>query len=188
MKARIRTFIALELPEGIQRGLGKVQRALKFPGLSARWVRTDAMHLTVKFLGNIRREEVPEVSSLMEEAVLDIAPFELSIEGLWSFPPKGRPRILWVGVTGEVEPLGVVAKRLEEGARLLGAKGEDRRYVPHLTLGRVKSAPADFEERLAEVVRPMLGTFQAHELTLFMSELSGQGSRYTVLDRVAFGG
>ena len=78
-------------------------------------------------------------------------------------------------------------ERLEIGARKLGAKGEDRRYVPHLTLGRVQRAPQDFAERLASVKKPVLGTVQAQELTLFMSELTRQGSTYTALDRIAFG-
>lgn len=187
MKAQLRTFVAIELPEEIQRGLVKVQRKLELPGLKVRWARAEAMHLTLKFLGDIRREVIPEVSSLMREAVRDIEPFELTIEGLGSFPSGGRPRVLWVGLTGELESLATLAERLEEGARKLGAKGENKRYVPHLTLGRVKSAPPDFAERFAAVKKPVLGTFQAQGLTLFMSELSPQGSTYTVLDRAAFG-
>ena len=187
MKAQIRTFIAIELSERIRRGLARVQRQLEFPGLKVRWARVEVMHLTLKFLGSIRRDVVPEVSRLMREAVQDIEPFELTIEGLGSFPSSDRPRILWVGVGGELDPLRTLAERLEIGARKLGAKGEDRRYVPHMTLGRVKSAPPDFAERLASVEKPVLGTVQAQELILFMSELTRQGSAYTALDRIGFG-
>ena len=189
MNAQLRTFIAIELPEEIQRGLERVQRKLSRligAGLKVRWTRPEAIHLTLKFLGDIRRETIHEVGAFMRESVRGIPPFELTVEGLGSFPPTGRPRILWVGVTGEVEPLSVLAGRLEEGARQIGAKGEDRRYVPHLTLGRVKSAPPGFAESLAAVKKPILGTFQADGLTLFMSELTPKGSAYTVLDRVRF--
>ena len=86
------------------------------------------------------------------------------------------------------EALETLAARLEEGARNIGAKGENRRYVPHLTLGRIRSAPRDFQERFDSLQKPVLGTFQAEGLTLFMSELTPQGSLYTVLDRVKFAG
>lgn len=187
MNAMLRTFIAIELPEGIRRGLVRLQRDLEMPGLSVRWVRTEAMHLTMKFLGDVRRDDILEVGKLMREAARGIEPFGLAVEGLGSFPPKGRPRILWVGVTGEVEKLGILAGRLEEGARKLGAKVEERRYVPHLTLGRVQKAPADLEERLAAMKKPALGAFQADGLILLMSELTRGGSDYTELDRVSFG-
>jgi len=190
VKAQIRTFIAIELPERIRHGLVKVQQQLSRQvgtGLKVRWTHVETMHLTLKFLGSIRRDVVPEVGDLMREVAQDIDPFEITIEGLGSFPSSDRPRILWVGVGGELEPLSTLAKRLELGARKLGAKGEDRRYVPHLTLGRVQSAPQDFAERLTSIKKPVLGTVQARELTLFMSELTRQGSTYTALDRIAFG-
>jgi len=185
----LRTFIAVELPGDIRRGLMKLQRELEeIEGLSARWVRTEAMHLTLKFLGDIRREDVLEVGRFMRESVKGIEPFTLGGEGLGSFPTKGRPRILWVGVTGAVEKLGMIAERLEHGARDVGAKVEERRFVPHLTLGRVQKSPMNFGERLARMEKPVLGTFQAVGLTLFMSELSPDGSHYTALDRVEFEG
>jgi RNA 2',3'-cyclic 3'-phosphodiesterase len=186
MDARLRTFIAVELPEEIRRGLIKIQNDLDLPGLEVLWVRTEAMHLTLKFLGDINRQDVPEVGRLMRDACEDIEPFTLGVEGLGSFPPKGRPRILWVGLTGQIESLAKMAERLENGARELGAKVEERRYVPHLTLGRVRKSPTDLAELLAKVKRPNLGTFVADGLTLFMSELTRKGSEYTELARVDF--
>ena len=186
MHAMLRTFIAVELPEDIRRGLVKLQKQIEMPGLSMRWVRTEAMHLTLKFLGDIKRDDIHEVGKFMREAVKGIEPFMLTVEGLGSFPAEGRPRILWVGVTGTVEPLSIIAEKLENGAREIGAKVEERRFVPHLTLGRVKTAPEGLAERLAEVKKPMLGSFQADGLTLFLSELTPKGGEYTTLCRVDF--
>ena len=186
MGALLRAFIAIEVPEKIRQGLGRIQQKLQVSGLKVRWTHAQGMHLTLKFLGDIRREVVPEAARIMREASAGVGRLELTVGGLGSFPKNGPPRIVWVGVSGDIEPLAALAERLEEDARQLGAKGEDRRYVPHLTLGRIQDVPDDFARTLAEMGDPVLGTFQAEGLTLFMSELTPEGSIYTVLDHVAF--
>ena len=125
----------------------------------------------------------------MNAAALMAAPMELGIAGLGTFPPKGPPRVVWAGVTGEVEPLGKLVDALENGlAETVRVAPETRAYHPHLTLGRVRSSRG--AERLARAIEEAgpvnVGGFTADELVLFMSELTREGPVHTPMAHAPF--
>src|SRR5262245_51951887 len=99
--ARVRTFIAIELPEGVHAALAAMQAPLRAARLPVRLVRPDSIHLTLAFIGEIPTERVADLQAAVERAAGDIPVFSLRAEGLGVFPNARRPRVLWVGVQGE---------------------------------------------------------------------------------------
>ena len=117
---------------------------------------------------------------LCQDAVARVEPFEIELGEAGRFPPRGRPRILWRGV-GPAGPLTALARRLEDAARELGFRAEERPFRPHLTLARARrgeraTLPAGDDPL------PAAGPFRVERATLFRSVLHPSGARYTALD------
>jgi 2'-5' RNA ligase len=182
----IRSFIAIELPEETRKTLSAVQEELKESGAGVRWVRPGSIHLTLKFLGNIHPTQVEDVASAMVEVVRDHPPIGLCASGLGAFPSKRKPRVIWVGLEGEVERLASIQTRLETVLEPLGFAREKRSFRPHLTIGRVKSRRGlqSLLEAMAAVKLPEFNSFDADEIILYKSDLRPTGAIYTKLHRI----
>jgi 2'-5' RNA ligase len=158
------------------------------PKARASWNRDDKLHLTIKFLGDIDIDRVPALSLAAERAVAGIKPISLIAEGCGAFPDRGRPRVLWIGTVDEDEGLARLNQRLETECAAQGFAREERAFRPHLTIARVRQPAGALE--LADAHR-QLGfpplKFEANELVVIRSELSGAGSRYTDISRHPFG-
>ena len=102
---RIRSFIAIQVSTaGIQALEDTVQRLDSELGRSVRWVRSEGIHLTLKFMGDIQAEMAERVLAALPPVAARFSPFELSISGLGVFPNPRRPRVLWAGVHGDLGP------------------------------------------------------------------------------------
>jgi 2'-5' RNA ligase len=181
--ARIRCFLAVELPPPTLSKIGKIQDRLQTSRADVRWVKPDRIHLTLKFFGNIEEEQVTHISSVMEAAAAQRTSFALSIEGLGAFPSSRNPRVIWLGLQGWEENLLPLQRDLEARLEAIGFPPEERSYRPHLTLGRVKSLKekrdlVDLIERERDV---NIGSFVVDRLVLFRSDLRPTGPIYTPL-------
>ena len=192
MAERIRTFIAIELPPGVQQGLRRVQEQLQRFRPPVRWVAPDKIHVTLNFLGEIPAEEVPAAVEAALRAAAGAAPFEVEAAGLGVFPSPRRPRVLWVGLGGDLPAL----KALQAGlTRELAARGfppEERAFSPHLTLGRVRqhAAPAELRalgDKVADTSVPSLGRWRVERIVVIRSDLRPEGPIYTTLRAVPLG-
>ncbi|HVO85314.1 MAG TPA: RNA 2',3'-cyclic phosphodiesterase [Syntrophobacteria bacterium] len=186
----IRSFIAIELPDEIRRALGGVQGQLKRDLVGVRWVHPGSVHLTLKFLGEIHPEQVQPIAAAAKGVVQDEPPLNLGVSGLGAFPNPRRPRVIWVGLQGDVERLGGLQARLEEALEPLGFPAEHRPFRPHLTLGRVKDPrrPPDLTRALADVTVPICNSFDVHEILVYKSDLRPNGAIYTKLQHLPFAG
>jgi 2'-5' RNA ligase len=180
----IRAFLALDHPAEIDRRLAQVQQSLRrsLHG-EIRWVRPEGIHLTLKFLGDIPEADVARTAAAVERAVRGVAPFELAVGGPGVFPDPRRPRVLWLGLTGDIARLVLFQKQLDRALEEIGFAGEERPFRPHLTLARIKAPQglaglaAMIERREAEAaVR-----YVAAGLSLYRSELTPAGAVYTKL-------
>lgn len=159
------------------------------------------VHLTVRFLGEVAAERVPAVAQAVAEAAAAGRPLELVVTGAGAFPSPRRPRVLWLGVGGEVAALRALAAGLEARLEAMGLEPEagprprhapataDRPFTPHLTLGRARSprgAPA-LAPALAAPPAPPL-PWRAEALVLFESHLAPGGARHVALQRAPLGG
>lgn len=184
MKPRVRTFVAVEMSEGVLSAAAKVVRELSRSGATVRWIEPQNMHLTLKFLGEVDALEIPEVCKAVEESVAQVPGFTFDVAGVGAFPKVERPRTIWLGVTRGNKQLLELQEQLEEGLKPLGFPPEKRRFSPHLTLGRVKrQGPelAALSEDLELLADHEAGTTAVDEVTVFSSELTREGPVYQAL-------
>jgi RNA 2',3'-cyclic 3'-phosphodiesterase len=185
----IRAFLAIELPDNWRPGLALVQGELKRSRADVRWVAPGNIHLTLKFFGNVPDDEIEPLALAAREAAAEAAPLQLKATSAGAFPSPNAPRVVWLGLGGDLVPLTQLYYRLEKAFAALNYPPETRAFNPHLTLGRVKS-PAN-RERLAKMLAKMpplnWPAFTVQELILFQSVLSPKGSTYTPLRVIPLG-
>jgi len=186
----MRCFLAIELPEVVRDQLALLQGRLGSQVDGVRWTRTDHVHLTIKFLGEVSDRDLARVCETAAAVAARYAPFEIEVRGAGCFPPRGPARIVWVGIPEPPQPLLDCQGACEDGYAEVGFEAERRPYRPHLTIGRVKDARAGRDIRLAveSEQRFDAGRFPAEELVLFQSVLGRSGPTYTVISRSPFAG
>jgi 2'-5' RNA ligase len=180
----MRLFVAAEIPEALRRRLLEIQATLRDLPLRVRWVRQDAMHLTFSFLGEVPSSRLQPIEEAMERVdALPVSPFRLEARGIGTFPPKGRPRVIWAGLLGDLEAAGRLKSALDAALEPLGFRPEDRAFKPHLTLGRVAEARGggDWRSVLDALAAEAFGVFEVGALVLFESRLLPEGAQYSAL-------
>ena len=174
--------LPLELRDRLQEHIARLRETI--PLARASWNRDDKLHLTIKFLGDVATDRVVNLSLAAERAVSGLKPFKLAAEGCGSFPPRGQPRVLWIGIEDSTEALARLYTRLEEECAGQGFAAEPRPFHPHLTIARLRNP--QHATQLAATHKE-LGfaqmEFSVDELVVIRSELSSKGSRYTELSR-----
>jgi len=182
----IRSFIAIELPEATREAIYVIQEQLKQSRAGVRWVKPAGIHLTLKFLGNINPAQVDDVAATAAQLVRDEPPLTLCAAGLGGFPSHRKPRVIWVGLQGEVERLAKIQAGLEKALEPLGFAREGRGFRPHLTIGRVKDRHhlQSLIEAMSTLELPEFNSFDADEIILYKSDLRPTGAIYTKLHRM----
>jgi RNA 2',3'-cyclic 3'-phosphodiesterase len=170
-----RIFCAVELPADTRARLQEHVRQLRaeVPDAAASWTRVENIHLTLKFFGNVPIKRLSDISAAASRAAEQFSTFEIEIGGTGVFPKPSRPQVLWIGVK---DPSGKLLALQE----CFGS--EDRAYKPHLTIARIRRPDGSrqlADTHLKTIFKPQL--INVHELIVFRSELSSQGSRYTAL-------
>jgi 2'-5' RNA ligase len=189
MSETIRAFIAFELPPAVISLLDKVQQDLERLKIRARWVRPENVHLTLKFLGDINPDHIDKIGAEMTAAAFESPPVTLSVRGVGVFPGIKRPRVIWVGLGGDIRSLFAFQSRLEE--KLAGAEfpKDKRPFRAHLTLGRIKQAarPAVIRQMITDYARLSSDEFICDQVFLFKSDLKPSGAVYSKLKQTDFG-
>ena len=191
----MRLFIALDIDENLRERMAGFMDGLRGFAPEARWVRTESLHITLKFIG----EKPPEFVTSLKEALAGLrAPtFNLVFRGFGFFPTPRSPRVFWVGIEAPPE-LQRLAAAVDQATSRLGVPPEEHAFSPHLTLARNSGASGSprkqkgdapnkafgrLQEKLAAMPIPEFGTMTAREFFLYQSQLSRSGSRYTKLER-----
>ncbi len=189
----LRSFISVEIDGITHHELGELQDRLihRIPRSLVKWVATDSIHLTLKFLGATRISMLEKVENGMERAVQGIAPFEFRVSGIGCFPNCRRPRVVWVGVEDESGGLSALQSRIESEMEALGWEPEKRSFSPHLTLGRVRKGLVSTEiAHIGKVISSEevgnLGVVPVSSVVLMKSVLSPQGAKYELIYRAGF--
>ncbi len=181
---QIRSFIAIELPDELKVGLSQLEARLRLGEQPwVKWVDPNSIHLTLKFLGGIDVDRIGEITRAIEEATQGIAPFHLEVKGLGVFPNLRRVQVVWVGISGEVDKLVQLQRRIDSNLALLGFASETRPFTPHLTLARLRNwASLDerqgFGQLIAHTRFEAAYTIEADYISLMRSQLTRKGAIY----------
>jgi RNA 2',3'-cyclic 3'-phosphodiesterase len=189
----LRVFIAVEIPLSIRQAIRDNTEAMREAlGSLIRWVPTENMHLTLKFIGDVSPANVELLSQMLTAETKGSAPFQMQIGGLGSFPSSRRARVIWIGIQA---PPGLASLQhgIESATTRLGYEPETRPFSPHLTIGRVRQQVSAGEQQQirAALERTQVGDLGKAEITavhLFKSDLQPTGSIYTRLFSAALSG
>lgn len=188
----IRTFIAIELPQDVRQALAQAQSALRSASGEAerwvKWVQPGSIHLTLKFLGETPSSRLEAIGQAMATAVQGRCPFPLRLGQAGCFPNARQPRVLWIGLAGEMESLHSLQAAVEATVAPLGFPTESRRFAPHLTLGRLRDdASPEARRRLGAAIESLHApdiSFVADSISLMRSDLRPTGAVYTCLAEI----
>jgi len=181
----IRSFLAFELPVEIKKTVARVSQEIRHSGLDARWVKAENIHLTVIFMGNIRTEDIESINEAVRNVCPGYGSFDIALKGMGCFPSRRRPRVLWLGLDGDMVRMSHFRNDLQKTLRPFGIKEEKRPFRPHLTLGRFRST-----RKMGPKLEEILPGYEAletpseslSELFLFKSDLKPGGAVYTKLE------
>lgn len=180
----IRSFIAVDPSPEVVRRLAESVRILERKTTGFRWARPEAMHLTLRFLGEIEESVVNEIDGRLTQLALSASPMSLKVSGLGFFPGPEKPRIVWAGLEGEVDRLAELQGRVHAAVSDLPVHQEkEREFRPHLTLARIPNlrGSAGVSEVLKASPGADFGGFVADRIFLYKSRLTPEGASYTKL-------
>jgi 2'-5' RNA ligase len=181
----IRTFIAVAASSEVRQGAQRLIEMLRPSAGDVKWVDADNLHWTLQFLGDVDKRDLPEVCAAVAAAVAELEPFEIETRGAGAFPSADRPRVLWIGARQGDRQMSVLHAAIERRLKKRGYRGEERRFVPHITLGRArgKARPRALTTELAALADYDAGTMLVDEVTVYASELGREVPEYRVLAR-----
>jgi 2'-5' RNA ligase len=182
----VRLFVALDLSDAVRAKIAKFCDALRVEFPSARWARSDGIHVTLKFIGEVQHESVARIEAALS-AVRSDAPVEMNFRGAGFFPDERRPRVFWIGIDATPN-LAEIAAQIETQIEPLGVARESREFKPHLTVARISESRGI--EKLREALRRYgsvdFGAVRTNEMYLYRSELGRGGAKYSRLKTFTF--
>jgi 2'-5' RNA ligase len=190
----MRLFVATEIDPALARELARVAGDVRTrvesraPRARLTWVAEERLHFTVRFIGEVDESRASSIATALAPA-LPVAPFDLTMGGIGTFPPSGRPRVIWAGIREGGDQMSAIERGVSARLATCGIAAEGRDYSPHLTLARVRD-PANLRARdvLEGVPQGSIGTTRVEAITLFQSRLSPKGPTYVALQRTALQG
>lgn len=176
-----RIFIAVDVSEEARRRVSNYIENLRreFPKIRVGWEKAEKLHLTLKFFGDCGEKQVGEIEKIIEQISSGISNFKLQISETGVFPDKRNPRVLWIDVKDETGNLAKINDLLEAECEKIGFQRERRKYVPHLTIGRVREPNRARElakKHLANEFEPV--EFAVSEIVIYESQLKPTGAVY----------
>lgn len=188
---KIRTFIAIDLSTEIIDQIDQIINYFKtqVPQVALKWVETENIHLTVKFLGDISTEQLPQIKGIIQAELAPFSSFDLRVEELGMYPHRKKPRVIWLGIRGG-DSVIAMHKKLDRALVEADIPQEGRAYSPHLTIARVRrrTDPDTIKligSRLSNFKVDSLGTLTVDQVHFYQSELTRQGPIYTRLSSVS---
>jgi 2'-5' RNA ligase len=169
----LRLFVALPLPDSVKRSLEPLARGLG----DVRWLTPDQQHLTLRFIGEVDNGRLDEVAEAL--ALVQGWPFEVRLEGLGHFPPRGEPRVLWVGIEKNPD-LKSLKRRIDRALADVGLPPEARKFAPHVTLARIRG-PLSHDRLATYLMRHSLyrsERFPVSDFHLYSSWLKPAGAEH----------
>jgi len=180
-----RGFIAIEI--NATPSIVEFEKEIRTTGADVKLVEPQNIHITLKFLGDVDETLIDEIERIMKDAVKEIKPFSMKLNGAGVFPNNNYVRVIWIGIK-EAQIIETIVKTIDEHLSKLGFKKEKRGFSPHLTIARVKSAKN--KQRLLETIEKYTNVeFSIQEvksIKLMKSDLTSAGPIYATIKDVTF--
>lgn len=181
----MRLFFAVDTPISIKKQMEKIQLQLIETDADVKWEPKEKFHITIKFLGETKENLIPQLEKYLNSIGETYPPFQLVYKNLGCFPNVNRPRVVWIGTELKDDILIKIKDYLDENLKQFGFEIEDRKFTPHITLGRVKSMKniknlISIIENLKFESEPVF----CGEIILMESILKPTGSEYKVIRSV----
>jgi RNA 2',3'-cyclic 3'-phosphodiesterase len=183
----VRTFIALPLSPEPAAELSVLYDRMRrrFASDLVRWTPPEQWHLTLRFLGEVAPEEMLALETALRQACIAQTAFQMQLTGVGGFPTLDTPRVIWLGLAGELDRLAVLQDKVCQATAPWGSHQETQKFHPHLTLGRVKlDNPADrrsIGQRLSSLPHPCHCLWHANQVVLMRSDLTPNGAVHVPL-------
>lgn len=186
MGEKLRSFVAVNLPDALREDIGRFIYSLRGSVRGVKWVKDENLHLTLKFLGDLDREALPAVTGALDRALAGLRAVRVSLRGAGAFPPRGRPRVVWIDMDAGTEGLALLQRSCEQALDPLGFPPEGRPFTPHLTIGRARDLrdAGPLLSALDAARGRSWGDFTADRVHLMRSELFPTGPSYSILHEV----
>ncbi|GAB6098672.1 RNA 2',3'-cyclic phosphodiesterase [Halanaerocella petrolearia] len=184
MSSKVRCFIGIQLNQVTRNKLDKIKNILRDCSLDIKWVEEYNFHITLKFLGEITKQEIENIKEILSKITADKAPFEIRLAKLGAFPNLDYPKTMWVGVKKGSNNLAKLHQEIESELITLGFKKDHHEYTPHITLGRVNRKEKSLDilsQKLREFPFQIQATEVVDRITLIKSRLTPQGPIYEPL-------
>jgi 2'-5' RNA ligase len=182
----MRAFIAISLPVDIRRSLTALHQELAQANADVKWVETDNLHVTLKFLDEITEEQRRAIEGMLARVAATHPAFSLGLTQLGAFPSMGSPHVIWVGLGEGREDAARIALAVEREAEALSLRKEERPFAAHVTLGRVRSPRGRqaLARQLQAAVWQPPASWRVESITLYESKISSAGPCYTTLAEI----
>jgi 2'-5' RNA ligase len=186
----IRAFIAIEMPNEVAKELEEAKRDLsqRLPSGGVKWVKSENIHLTLRFLGNVAQQRLVDIYEGLDQVAAESGRFTLNLADLGCFPNPRRPRVIWIGLGCKTNQLGIVQNKVSQMLLPMGWEEEGRNFHPHLTLGRVKNANSVLDARFPWGTALVNGHIDVSAVHLIESQLLPAGAEYTIRHSAHFKG
>lgn len=181
----MRSFIAINLPVSVKEEIGSIIERLSNAGPPARWVPSQNLHVTVKFLDEISEDQVQPLLGAITVAGGEADPFELRLGGFGFFPNERKARVLWIAIETGFEQLKGLAQSIDREVKPLGFAPEKRAFKGHITLARFRRpGPVGDLANAAAHIDFHSESIKVNQIDLMRSVLSPKGATYSVLGSV----
>jgi 2'-5' RNA ligase len=186
----MRLFIAINLPATQRAIISQTQQQLRaqIQSRGAKWVAPENVHLTLQFMGEVDAQLVPKIEAALRAACERSASFELQTGGIGCFPDPRKPRVVWLGLNGDLEDLRQLQSAVAAAVAPFHAQRDEKSFKPHLTLARVKTFDRDEARAIGRAVQQAEASsyesWRVESVELIQSELKPSGPVYTPLAEV----
>jgi RNA 2',3'-cyclic 3'-phosphodiesterase len=182
----VRIFIAVEISPGAKAKLTSLEEALKKTNADVKWVKPDNIHITLKFLGDVPGEDIEKINKAVQVAVAGLKSFKISFCQVGGFPSLKNPRVIWVGVEEGREELSKISQVIDREITRLGFSPEERVFIPHLTIGRVRTHKniKELAQTIEKYKSDDFGQGLMNKVLVMESKLSPAGPTYSVVKEV----
>ncbi len=182
----MRIFVAIELSEEKKEHFLLVRKSLEKVNEDVRWIRREAMHITLKFLGEVSKDKVEEIKNNLTKTLQGFGSFKIEIKGVGFSPNSVKPRIIWIGIE-KTEKLKQLHRIVEDICFMSGIEREKRGFVAHLTLGRIRSLKKKDEliQKIKKLDNFSFGKIVVKEVSLMESRLFSHGAKHICLEKTS---